>query len=222
MNLKSYFESIQKTYKFRINSVVEFTEEDVSRIEHLLEKHRPSKISAADRMMFQTNPLGYTGVKNTEIHFIDVELTLPVSRSVLEYDLRAAFGFDSANPVLFVEGECDNPLSEVDEHFEEVLGEEGALLCDNDYSEAPKVVAEDYFGDDYNEKFLARVAEFEAKRTHKQEIDPLNPITKWSEQPECELEVEQDDADFNAGIAGEKAKFETMDIGQSAGQIGVK
>jgi hypothetical protein len=92
MNFKNYYEQVQKTFKFRIKTVYKLDDESMDVIENVLTKYRPSKIGKPKKMMFQTNPLGFTGPKNVELYFFDVELTVPAAPSVLEYDLRASFG----------------------------------------------------------------------------------------------------------------------------------
>jgi hypothetical protein len=189
MNFKEYYEAVQKTYKFRIKTIYEIDEDTMDVIETVINKYRPTDISRPKKMMFQTQPLGFTGVKNVEIHFVDVVLSVPATEYVLACDLRQSFGLDIASDLIQVSGDEEEPVEEK---------EPTSLLLDPTMSEAPAVNAEEHFGDEYNKSFLAYVAKVEAEREHKKQIDAPHPITKWGQQPDPTADL--DTTDFNAHL----------------------
>lgn len=204
MSLKQYFESVQQTYEFRIKSIGRLGDVEMDIIEGVLDKYRPTKISQPKKMMFQTNPLGFTGVKNAEVWFVDVTLTVPARGATLAYDLRTTFGLNGASPIIEVESDeedagLDNEIA-IDENRTE-----DALLTDPDFKEAPEVDAEEHFGDAYNKRFLEYVKKVEEERIYKQKIDAPHPITEWEKQPDADADL--DTTHFNDQLKDEQPKF---------------
>ena len=217
MNFKNYYEAVQKTFKFRIKSIYKLDDAAMDVIEKVLDKYRPSKIGQPKKMMFQTNPLGFVGAKNVELYFFDVELTVPGSPSVLEYDLRTAFGMSASADFIQVFGEHSDPMEEeeLDADAQQETKEDDALLCQPDYPEAESVDSAEHFGDAYNKSFLAYVKEVGARRDLNKKIDAPHPITKWERQPDpSTVEPKQDDADFNADHKPGEVEVKTQPIGQ--------
>ncbi len=204
---KNYYESVIKTFKFRIKSVGRLGDEEMDVIERVLDKYRPSKMTQPKKMMFQTEPLGFTGVENVEVYFLDVVLTVPARAPTLAYDLRTAFGLNPASPLIQVEGEHDDPTADQKEASEaqEKAKKDGALLTQPDYPEAVKVNPEEHFGDAYNKSFLAYVKKVEEERDLNAKIDAPHPITKWEKQPK-DQNTDIDKTHFNAHLATDKVK----------------
>ncbi len=186
MSFKNYYESVQKTFKFRIKSIYELDGETMDVIEAVLSKYRPTDMTRPKRMMFQTFPLGYTGPKVGEAFFVDVTLTVPVAPSVLAYEIKDSFGLNTNSDILTV----TNP----DEAEEEVEHKE-ALLSDPEYKEVDVVKADDHFGDKYNGKFLKYLAKSQEEREEPLKVDAQHPITKWAKQPDPTADLNT--TDFN-------------------------
>lgn len=207
MNFKNYYEAVQKTFKFRIKSTYTLDDESMDVIEKVLAKYRPSNVTKPKKLMFQSNPLGFTGPKNVELFFIDVELTVPAAPAILENELRTGFGLLPDSDIIQVFGEHANPLAEQEEEAE-VEGEteaKEALLNQPDYPEAKPVDSAEHFGDAYNKTFLAYVKDVETKRDLNKKVDAPHPITKWDKQPKSnETEPKIDDTNFNAHLTTDK------------------
>lgn len=216
MNFKNYYEAVQKTFNFRIKSIYKLDDVSMDQIEHVLEKYRPSKIGQPKKMMFQTNPLGFVGAKNVELYFFDVELTVPASPSVLEYDLRTTFGLSPDADLIQVFAENAITEDEVDDaEAQKDAEEKAALLMQPDYPEAEEVKAEEHFGDAYNKRFLDYVKDVETKRDLNKKIDAPHPITKWAAQPDpSTIDPKQDETDFNADHKPPATEVKKQPIGQ--------
>jgi hypothetical protein len=218
MNFKNYYEAVQKTFKFRIKSVYKLDDESMDVIEKVLDKYRPSKVGQPKKMMFQTNPLGFVGAKNVELYFFDVEFTVPANPSVLEYDLRQAFGISTQSDLIQVFADDGDPMEEVEDAVEEQqeAAEKDALLLQPDYPEAVEVNVDEHFGDAYNKRFLEYVKEVEKKRDLNKKIDAPHPITKWEKQPDSsKVDPKQDETDFNEGKHPTQIDVKTQPIKQA-------
>lgn len=190
MSLKKYLAETKKVFKFRIKSLFPLEEDCMDVLELALQKYRPESISTPVKAMYQTNPLGFTGVKSAEVWMTDVELTVPVTATLLEYDLRTILGMDKDNESLKVFGESQDeleatvePISEEDE-----LEEAEALLATENYEEVNEADFDDYYGADYNTKFLEVLKKVEEERketTKAGNVDAPHPITQWAAQPEA-------------------------------------
>lgn len=209
-SFKEFYESIQRTYKFRIKSINRIDDDEMDVIERVIDKYRPSKISKVEKMMFQTMPLGFTGVHNAEVYYLDIELTVPAHAPTLAYDLRLAFGFYPNSPIIQVTGEDDDAGADHEEHIEKTAGASGALLTDPTNSEVETPDPKESFGDAYNRSFLEYIKKVEAEREIDVPVDAPHPITKWEDQPKTDVDSENfndylDDADPKPFVA--KAKL---------------
>lgn len=198
---KNFLLKAEKTFKFRIKSMMPLCDDKMDVMEKVLFKYRPVSVSAPKKTMFHTNPLGYTGAKHGEIWFTDVELSVPVTASILELAIREAYGFDKVDGTIraFAEGdvqEADDESECCPEEAEEEIEERGALMTNENYEEVEEADFSEFYGDDYNSSFTAFLKEFEAKRKEAVgagEVDPAHPIVKAADHTELgsELNPEQ-------------------------------
>jgi hypothetical protein len=195
MNFKDYYEKEQQTYEFRIKFAGKIGDEEMDVVEKVLSKYRPSKITTPKKMIFQTNPLGFTGVKNVEVWFVDATLTVPAHTPTLSADIKSEFGISYSSPLITITGANDDPIADQEEILQK---EHDALLLDPANSEHEEVKADELFGDAYNGKFLAYLQKAEEDREHKKKVDAPHPITKWEKQPiGKDVEPKIDSRNFN-------------------------
>jgi hypothetical protein len=188
MSFKKYLANNHKVFKFRIKALFPLEEECMDMLEKALQKYRPGSISSPVKTMYQTNPLGFTGAKNSEVWMTDVELTVPVTSTLLEYDLRTILGLHKDDEHLKVFGESQDELVKTVEPADSEAGE-NALLVDEHYEEVEEAKFEDYYGADYNTKFLEVLRKVEAERKTAAKagnVDATHPITQWAKQPKAE------------------------------------
>lgn len=191
MSFKKYLANSHKVFKFRIKALFPLEDECMDALEKALQKYRPEAISTPVKTMYQTNPLGFTGVKSGEVWMTDVELTVPVTATLLQYDLRTILGLHKDDEHLKVFGESQDELEKTVEPIDEdsEAGEKCALLSDDHYEEVEEAKFEDYYGADYNTKFLDVLKRVEAERKTAAKagnVDAAHPITKWAAQPKAE------------------------------------
>lgn len=191
MSFKKYLADTRKVFKFRIKALFPLEDACMDVLEKALQKYRPDSISSPIKTMYQTNPLGFTGAKNSEVWMTDVELTVPVTPTLLEYDLRTILGLHKDDEHLKVFGETQEELEKTAEPIdsESEAGEPCALLTDDHYEEVEEARFEDYYGGDYNTKFLEVLKKVEEERKTAAKagnVDAAHPITKWASQPKAE------------------------------------
>jgi hypothetical protein len=188
MKFKDYIANLEKVFKFQIKTLFPLDDDSMDLLEKALQKYRPQSVSAPKKTMFQTNPLGFTGVKCAEVFIIDVELTVPTTALMLQHDLREILHMHKDAKELKVFGEHSEELdeemnltAETDEEKEKVC-----LMNNINYEEIKDEKFEDYYGDDYNKKFLEYVSKVEKERAAAKgrgNVDAKHPITKWEKQP---------------------------------------
>lgn len=192
MKFRDYIANAEKTYKFQIKTLFPLGEAEMDLLEKALFKYRPAAISKAKKTMFQSNPLGFTGSKNSEVFIVNVELTVPVTPLILQHDLRDQLHLHKDAKELKVFGEHSEELAVEMEPLgsgEEDAEATPALLTNENYEEVEEAKFEDSFGDAYNVKFLAYLKKVEDERKKERkagDVDAKHPITKWADQPKAE------------------------------------
>lgn len=193
MNFRDYIANAEKTFKFQIKTLFPLGEDEMDLLEKALFKYRPVSVSKPKKTMFQSNPLGFTGAKNSEVFIVNVELTVPVTPLILQHDLRDQLHLHKDAKELKVFGEHSEELGEQMEPLgsgEEEAETTPALLTQEAYEEVEEAKFEDNFGDAYNAKFTAYLKKVEAERKKASgrgaEVDAKHPITKWADQPKAE------------------------------------
>jgi hypothetical protein len=192
MNFKHYLADVEKkTFKFQIKTLFPLTDEVMDLLEKALQKYRPAAMSKPKKTMMHSNPLGFTGVKMAEVFMFDVELTVPVTPLILQYDLRDILHLHKDAKELKVFGHGSEELGEEMTIGEDEEADKSALLTNENYEEVEEAKFEDNFGDSYNEKFLSYLKKVEAERAaatgRGAKVDSNHPITKWSDQPEGDV-----------------------------------
>ncbi len=193
MDFKKYLSATEKVFKFRIKTLFPLVEETMDLLEKALQKYRPVSITDPVKTMYQTNPLGFTGVKSGEVYITDVEITIPTTATLLQFDLRGILGLNKDDNRLMVfddhapEENIDNePYHTVETDDRGKVTKKGALLNNEKFEEVTEASFDDYYGAEYNKKFLAYLKEVEAERKEKTKagnLDAKHPITRWEKQP---------------------------------------
>ena len=75
-SLKQYLAESEKTYKFRLRSINEISDEHMDKIESHMKKYNMESMSAFKKTIMQSKPRGFGDVAN-EVYISDMELKLP-------------------------------------------------------------------------------------------------------------------------------------------------
>jgi hypothetical protein len=202
MNIRDYIANAEKTFKFQIKTLFPLGSEEMDLLEKALFKYRPASISKPKKTMFQAQPLGFTGVKNSEVYIVNVELTVPTTSFVLQGDLRDQLRLHKDAKELKVFSDLSDQVGEeLNTIGGDLKDEDGktiqtqlkddnkALLTQPNYEEVEEAKWEDNYGEAYNTKFLAYLKKVEAERKEKRKagpVDAMHPITKWADQPKAD------------------------------------
>lgn len=150
-DFKSYLAESKKQYNFRIKIAGDVTTEQEERMKRALGRFTHSNTLEQvkkTRTPIQAVPLDFPQVRNCEVQIYEVSLDYPTTQQELIEYLTTELGVSKSHLVVKRPGE---PSEEYQEPAEK---REGALLNDPDYKEAGSPKFEDYYGDEYNSKFV--------------------------------------------------------------------
>jgi hypothetical protein len=223
-----YLAESVKEYGFRIKTLEVIDDAFLDKLENALRKYDLIDISAPKRTIAQKNPLDFPQVDGfAEVHMVDVIVRIPASSAVMAQDIRNHIVIPDSRIVVRGKDEpveLENMSQKAAQDMAKEASDRGleisAILNDPDYLEAVEGTVP--YGDEYNQKFLAYLAQVAANReefTSDGGAVKKTPRFAWlKDQPEAD--------DFNAGIDGVKpakakagktpeAPEETLDSGKS-------
>jgi hypothetical protein len=155
--LKHYLAESQKTYEFRLKTIVELSEDQLDKLETHLRKYDAYDIETPKRTIMQSAPLDFYNTGACEVFIIDFKTRLPLSPALLINELVPRLGISEGN--IRVRNKLE-PAEELDTiHREENSGEtkkekSKSILLDPDYKEVKNPKADEYHGEKHKTKFL--------------------------------------------------------------------
>ena len=161
-----YLAEAEKTYKYRVKTVVEANDDFLDRMERALVKYDLVDVSRPKKTIVQYYPRDFRDVEAGEVYIIDIETRMPASSAVLQQELVSAL--ECAARFIVVRGENEPAeLESVKLAADLENGEDAepaeALLNDAEYGEVENKEPEQDFGDDYNERLLGYLAKVTAE-----------------------------------------------------------
>lgn len=204
MNLQQYINESERTYHYRIKTVVELGDDAMDRLERVLMKHCPVDVSRPRKTMLQKHPMDFTTVDAAEVYIVDVELGVPASPYVLHKELCKSMGVNGDhlnvrgyNEPSEIENERLAAATEMDEEASAAGLEHTSVLLDPNYEngEEPQELA----GDGYTKKFLSYLRKVQEEKPTQKKVDAPHPLSVWKDQPKQET---TDEGDYNANIEG--------------------
>lgn len=148
--MKSYLQYLQEskqTWKFKIKSVTQLSDDDADRIEKHLMKYDSKGLGAEKKTMLQSTPRDFPSHRGYEVFTYEFETALPVSSHQIKIEIGNMLGL--SDTVFKVKGEHE---TDPDENVEQKDVE--SVLADGEYKDAEKVDSEDYYGDKFNTSFV--------------------------------------------------------------------
>jgi len=143
-----YLSESTKKYDFRVKVAGGFTTEQEASMKSLLNKYAVSGFKKTGTTPIQTLPLDFPQVKNCEVNIYEVVLDYPTTQQELTEYLTSELRVNKTHLVV------RSPFEHTEEYQHNDPKREGALLDDNNYSEAGSPNFEDYYGDKYNSGFV--------------------------------------------------------------------
>jgi len=137
-----------KKYPFRVKVAGEFTAEQESKLQSMLERFKVDSFKKVGVTPIQQFPLDFPQIRNCEVSIFEVNLDYPTTQQELTEYISSGLGINKGNLAVRRPGEPS------EEYQTPVEKREGALLDDPDYKEAGSPQFEDYYGDKYNSGFV--------------------------------------------------------------------
>lgn len=156
--LHHYLMESQKTYEFRMKTVIELSNEQLDKLETHLRKYEAYDIETPKRTIMQSAPLDFYNKGACEVYIIDFKTKLPVSPQILINELVSKMGIGEGDIRIRNRAE---PAEELDELHREAhkegadqIKKKKALLLDPEYKEIKNPKADDYHGEKHKTKFM--------------------------------------------------------------------
>lgn len=154
---KKYLAESYKEYNYRIKSILPLTDQAMDMIESVLRKYDLKDITNPRKTPLQEHPLEFYNERNKEVYIVDVTLGMPMSSYVLHAELKEALNTYESSIVVRSE---NDPIEIQTQMEKEKEGKEyeTKLSTESDYHDSEQIKEEPAYGDDYNQKFLSRIA----------------------------------------------------------------
>jgi hypothetical protein len=145
---KDYLTESAKSYDYKVKVAGDISDDFASRMETALQKFEVAKLSSGKKTPIMTLPLDFPALSNESVTIFDVTTNYPVAPSVMKEYLADYMNMNSSLIVVRKPGE---PTEEYQADMQ--IGQKSEYankLLDVEMKDAPKVKAEEHFGDKYN------------------------------------------------------------------------
>jgi hypothetical protein len=150
--LSQYLAESAKVYEFRLKTIVDFSDEQLDKLETHLRKYEAYDISAPKKTIMQKHPIDFNNTNAAEVYIIDFKTKIPATPPELVNELGAKLGVNERE--LKIRNRAD-PVLDLDETEEsETPKKYKPRLTDEKYSEYKNPKADDYHGDKHLTKFM--------------------------------------------------------------------
>jgi hypothetical protein len=212
----------QKTFSYRLKTVVNIDDEKLSDMERLLKRYKLLDVGSVHKIAAKDDSLEFRDIENADVYFIDFMIGVPMSAYILQQELRAVLNL----PEKFLVVRADNEAIEVESMKNQLLRalnqkareegytQKGSLLStDRFYLDAEQPLTDSAYGDEYNSKFLNLLHKIASNRKTQtfQTTSDLNPV---EEMQTIVQQPQQDKTDFNAHLPGVKPVYKNVDMGE--------
>jgi hypothetical protein len=200
MNIRDYILNVEKTYEYRIKTIVPLEDEQMERIESVLMRYDPIRVSNPRKTIFQKMPLDFPSVAGAEIYYVDVELGLPATQYIMATQIRDAIGCAEKFVVVRAKNEPAEVMTDEMDAKAEMMLKAGDLgpMAELENTTDESLPSDDLYGDGRNSKLLGYLAGVKKERDENLKVDSENSLFKWLDMPK------NDDAGdpegFNANI----------------------
>ena len=163
-SLKQYLAESEKSYKFRLRSLKEISDEHMDRIESHMKKYNMESMSAFKKTIMQSKPRGFGDVGPNEVFISDIELKLPATPNALQEEIAGICGCSPSRIIV-------NNMNESEELWNDEIKDEDeepkSVLADAEYSDAEKVDHSEHYGNDFVDKFVKEQPKGELNKEYK-------------------------------------------------------
>jgi len=180
---KDYLTESTKSYDYKIKVAGTIADDFKNRMETALQKFELAKMSAGKKTPIMTLPLDFPALSNESVTIFDVTTNYPVAVNTLKEYLADYMNMNSSLIVVRKPGE---PTEEYQADMQ--IGQKSEYankLMDIEMKDAPKVKAEEHFGDKYNMGLLKELmkTKSENKDQPKEKEDTMSKEEKGTPSP---------------------------------------
>ena len=157
---KDYLTESVKSYDYKIKVAGTIADDFKNRMETALQKFELAKMSAGKKTPIMTLPLDFPQLSNESVTIFDVTTNYPVAVNTLKEYLA---DYMNINASLIVVRKPGEPTEEYQADMQ--IGQKSEYankLLDIEMKDAPKVKAEDFYGDKYNMGLLKELMKSKA------------------------------------------------------------
>lgn len=170
IDMKSFKEHLaesKKTYSFRAKVAGDFSKDQEKAMESLLSKWQIGSFKKTGSTPVQEVPLDFPKIKNAEVSIYEFTLAYPTTQFELTEYLSSGLGVTQDRLVV------RNPNEPTEAYQQPKTENEGALLTDGEYKEAPNANFEEFYGDKYNTGFVKELNDIlKLQRKERGEVIP--------------------------------------------------
>ena len=180
---KDYLTESTKSYDYKVKVAGMIADDFASRMETALQKFEVAKMSAGKKTPIMTLPLDFPALSNESVTIFDVTTNYPVAVNTLKEYLADYMNMNSSLIVVRKPGE---PTEEYQADMQ--IGQKSEYankLMDIEMKDAPKVKAEEFYGDKYNMGMLKELmkTKAETKDQPKEKEDAMSKEEKGTPSP---------------------------------------
>ena len=187
-NFKQYLAESTKEYDYRIKVAGDLSEDFAARLETALKKYEVKSLSKGKKTPIQEVPLDFPNLKNTAVTIFELKTSYPASVFEMHSYISNIMRLQPNQLVVRKPGE---PTEQYQEEMKtKETSEFKSVLQDIEYKDAPKVKADEVYGDRANQSLLKELLKARKEKT------------EFAAKPKVEQEVQKNEGDKkNAGSA---------------------
>ena len=159
-SFKQYLEESRKKYEFRLKIAKKPSDDEMDRLEKFLrQKYDAIDIGTPKKVNVEKNPRDFRSIGVKDVYMIDFVTERSMGPAMMKAEISQKTGIHERH--LELRGKNEPLHVEDEEEGEDRLEPEDkkkykSKLLDSDYSDAPKIDLDDYFGEGFKERFLNR------------------------------------------------------------------
>lgn len=187
-DFKQYLAESTKEYDYRIKVAGDLSEDFAARLETALKKYEVKSLSKGKKTPIQEVPLDFPNLKNTAVTIFELKTSYPASVFEMHSYISNIMRLQPNQLVVRKPGE---PTEQYQEEMKtKETSEFKSVLQDVEYKDAPKVKADEIYGDKANQSLLKELLKARKEKT------------EFAAKPKVEQEVQKNEGDKkNTGSA---------------------
>ena len=187
-DFKQYLAESTKEYDYRIKVAGDLSEDFVARLETALKKYEVKSLSKGKKTPIQEVPLDFPNLKNQAVTIFELKTSYPASVFEMHSYISNIMRLQPNQLVVRKPGEPSEEYQEEIKAKAEKKSEFRSMLQDVEYKDAPKVKADEVYGDRANQSLLKELLKAKKEKT------------EFAAKPKVEQEVQNNEGDKkNAG-----------------------